>query len=115
MGYNTSILILNDSLDAIKKDEQFGKRLADGILESYGRPSGKIDVRAGMHMSAVSIIAQHHADVKSLIMVGGNYGREIERFHYEFPIYDSDRGKLAILRKFAWQLGYRVVKKPERG
>lgn len=35
MGFNTTIVILNDGLDAIKNDKDFGKKVYDAIMENW--------------------------------------------------------------------------------
>lgn len=35
MGYNTTVVVLNDALDAIRDDPEFGKKLYHAILASY--------------------------------------------------------------------------------
>lgn len=78
MGLNTTILVLNDALDQIENDPEFGRRLAKAIRERslLARASKlptKSYVRAGNHVNAVTVVDTHHADDTALIAVGGNH------------------------------------------
>jgi hypothetical protein len=75
MGYNTTVIIMNDGLDQIANDPLFGKKLADAIRQLSQRiESGSrgIDVRAGNHCNPATVIETHHADETVLVAVGGN-------------------------------------------
>ena len=77
MGYNTTVVVLNDALDQIRDDPEFGQKLYDAILRvQRGKP---VDVSAGYHCNAATVIETHHADYKVLVEVGGNYGRVVEK------------------------------------
>jgi hypothetical protein len=73
MGYNTTVLIINDALDSIRTDPNFGKNLADAVCK-VGALGGKIDVSAGNHYNAATVIESHHADRNVLVEIGGNTG-----------------------------------------
>lgn len=80
MGYNTTVVVMNDSLSAIEQDPEFGKRLVAAILKvQRGQP---VDVAAhGKHMlccNAATVIESHHADHSALVKVGRNYGEVLE-------------------------------------
>jgi hypothetical protein len=72
MGYNTTVIVMNDALSEIEKDPEFVKKLVAAILKvaSYGKP---VDVPAGGHCNPVTVIETHHADNTTLVSVGGNY------------------------------------------
>lgn len=72
MGYNTTVIILNDALDQIKKDPLFAEKLYDACLTvNRGR---QVDVSAGNHCNAATVIETHHADVAQPVIIGGNCG-----------------------------------------
>lgn len=76
MGYNTTVVVMNDSLSSIEEDPEFGKRLVHAILEvQRGKP---VDVAAhGKRMvccNAATVIETHHADHFVTVKVGMNYG-----------------------------------------
>lgn len=48
MGYNTTVLVLNDSLGAIEEDPEFGKNLARTIYRMYDDRNSR-DVPARNH------------------------------------------------------------------
>jgi hypothetical protein len=75
MGYNTTILVLNDALTHIENDPDFGKKLCKAIRElgvMGGMRRGPINVPVGGHANPVTVIETHHADQTALIAVGGN-------------------------------------------
>lgn len=82
MGYNTTVVVLNDALDIIAKDPEFGAKLADAIAR-VSRKSGPIEVAASsgrsIHCNAATVIETHHADYEVLVSVGGNIGRVVEK------------------------------------
>lgn len=73
MGFNTTVVVLNDALSDIEQDPDFGKKLAAAIrsVSCYNKP---IDVSAMGHCNAASVIESHHADNSVYVKVGGNYG-----------------------------------------
>lgn len=76
MGYNTTIVVYNDALDQIAKDEQFGKKLVAAVMRvgAYGNPE---DISSGNHANAARVIESHHADTTAIVAVGGNDGTVI--------------------------------------
>lgn len=114
MGYNTSVVVMNDSLDAIAKDEFFGKKLADAITLVACRSADRIynndrNVSALGHCNAVTVIESHHADYTHLIAVGGNYGTDLG-FVGGYTHHTED-AKVRLLQQLADNMGYRIVKK----
>lgn len=81
MGYNTTVVVLNDALEFIAGDPLFGDRLKDAVLEA-GSTGKRVDVEArlpggGVHCNAASVIETHHADFDVYVRVGGNYGEVV--------------------------------------
>lgn len=79
MGFNTTVVVMNDALSAIEQDQDFGKRLASAIREVLrGQP---VDVSAHghrvLHCNAATVIETHHADHMVLVQVGMNSGRVV--------------------------------------
>jgi hypothetical protein len=93
MGLNTTVLVLNDALGQIEKDPEFGKKLAAAI-KSHG--NAQVDVHAGYHCVAATVIETHHADMTAVVGVGGNIGLVIDTF-------DTGNGpeRTDLLRKLA--------------
>lgn len=119
MGYNTTVMICNDSLHAIESDPEFGKNLALAVGEMY-RSNRPLDVpaysynsegkAAGIYCNAASVIESHHADGTTLVAVGGNHGTKLGEFYY-VGHHHTDDGQVALLKALADKLGYRVSKK----
>lgn len=80
MGFNTTVVVLNDALSQIRDDPDFGKRLYLAILEvQRGKP---VHVAAhgerSIHCNAAQVIETHHADHDVLVRVGGNRGEVVK-------------------------------------
>lgn len=80
MGFNTTVVVLNDALSEIRDDPEFGRRLADAVLKvQRGEP---VDVSAhgkrSIHCNAAVVIESHHADQMVMVRVGGNYGEVVK-------------------------------------
>ena len=76
MGWNTTVVVMNDALSAIRDDPQFGERLYRAVLAiQRGKP---VDVAAhangGIHCNAATVIETHHADHTVYVKVGQNCG-----------------------------------------
>lgn len=113
MGWNTTVVVLNDALDQIAKDEQFGKKLARAIGEiTMHRPHG-VDVSAGNHANAATVIETHHADCTALVSVGGNMGvMQASTFGW---CHHEPETQERLLRAWADRLGFAVVRKSAQG
>lgn len=110
MGFNTTVIVLNDALDDIERDPEFGKKLSRAIqhMSISDRP---VDVTASNHCNAASVIETHHADGTVIVAIGQNTGDVVGRCYY-IP-YDETR-KEKIVRQLADQLGFTLRKKTER-
>jgi hypothetical protein len=75
MGFNTTLLILNDSLGAIKSNpEQF----VTGILHHL---DGGGDISVGGHVNAAHVMPTQHADVHRLYFTHRNSITELSIFN----------------------------------
>lgn len=105
MGYNTTLIVLNDALDQIRKDKEFGFNVAQAISKLSVVPKGHtVDIMSGNHGNAASVIESHHADMVKLISVGGNNAHDLGYVGF-WQSKPED-----ILREYAKSLGYRIVK-----
>ena len=111
MGWNTSVILMNDALGSIAKDPEFGRKLELAALSCSHE--GRIDVSAGCHYNAASVIESHHADQLSVVSFGGNCGINLTK-----PTVTGWRnndgtieGNLSILTSVADQMGFTLRKK----
>jgi uncharacterized hydantoinase/oxoprolinase family protein len=74
MGYNTTVIVLNDALDNIANDPNFGKKLVAAIKNAC---YGTTNVSAGGFVNAATVIESHHADEHVLVDIGGNMGKVV--------------------------------------
>ncbi len=107
MGFNTSVIVLNDALHYIEEDPTFGKKLAEAI-QRLNSNKGGIDISAGGHANAATAIETHHADVSSLIAIGGNQGTLL---CYGGGYRHDEGDKVRMLQSLADSLGYTLMKK----
>jgi hypothetical protein len=108
MGFNTTVIVLNDALDQIEKDPNFGKNLSRAIM-SLPIKGGSVDVHAGNHCNAAAVIESHHADYSALVLVGGNYGSVVGK-SFGWSHHEKE-AQLCMLKNILDDLGYRIVKK----
>lgn len=107
MGYNTTVLVLNDALNDIAEDPQFGSKLMAAVNKAvcYG---GGVDVSACGHVNAATVIETHHADSYHTVLVGGNMGHSLGYAgHYSMDLATFE-GKRNLLRQLAAHLGVKV-------
>ena len=111
MGFNTSVIVMNDSLSAIKDDPEFGKNLYDAVLRvgSHQNDEGftGIDVPAKYNANAATVVETHHADMTSVVTFGKNYGDHLGTF----ALYGEESQALKIARELAEAEGYKLVRK----
>lgn len=75
MGWNTTVVVLNDALSSIENDPEFGAKLARAVRAAIERSKCPIDVSAGNHCNAALVVETHHADQEVTVLVGRNFGR----------------------------------------
>ncbi len=114
MGFNTTVVVLNDALHYIEEDPDFGKNLARAISQVGGGRYERVDVAArcrsgGVHCNAATVVETHHADQTVIVAVGGNLGLTLGRtWGHKWD------DKIAILKSLADRMGFYLRKKPER-
>ena len=105
MGYNTSVLILNDNLHEIEKDQEFGKKVSRAVSGlRFGEPK--------IIFPQTTIVETHHASGYSVVAFGENNATVLSPS--VFP-YGNEDFKLKLLRELADQMGFRLRKKQLRG
>lgn len=110
MGFNTTVVVMNDALNAIEQDVQFGPKLVQAILQMGGRSNlnEHIDVSAMGHVNAATVIESHHADGLMVVAVGGNTA-----LNMGYGGGYTNR-ELQVLNVLAERLGYTLHKKPKK-
>lgn len=81
MGFNTTIVVLNDALSYIEKDRDFGRKLAAAIHHVSVRRPVEVpaeDGNGGFFMNAARVIETHPADETVTVEVGQNQGRVVK-------------------------------------
>lgn len=80
MGYNAVLVVLNDRLDEIERDPEFGKKVAAAIRYqgAFGE-TGASGRRAPYVTGQTQVVSVEHADVTQVVAVGANCGRVIGR------------------------------------
>ena len=114
MGWNTSVVLYNDSLHMIRDDPEFGRRLHDAAVQAIRGEHVDFCTHSprGGSASAGMVIETHHADQTALIAVGGNYGNCLGTT-WGYSHHEKEQ-QLEVLRRIADQFGYSLRKKPER-
>jgi hypothetical protein len=107
MGFNTSMIVLNDALYAIEKDTEFGKKVADAV-SNLPQQHG-VDICSGCNANAATVVETHHADGTKLLAFGGNCVTDLGVVH-AFRHNEEDV-QVLLLQMLAEKLGYKVVKK----
>ena len=115
MGYNSTLIVMNDALHEIANDPEFGHKLVRAIqslsiADAYTSRMGA-NISAGMHCNAATAIESHHADGNAIIAVGGNCATVLGM---TFGTHHEEEDKLIILKQLAHHLGYSLRKSPAR-
>lgn len=109
MGFNSTILILNDALDQIKDNpEQFTQAVVDLILKGEQKETRPV----GRHGNPVTLVSQNHADATSVVTVGGNCSTVLATV--PFIGHTTRIQQIDLIREVAKKYGYRLTKIPEK-
>ena len=113
MGYNTTVLLLNDAMGEIEKDPagwwRETKHQAYLFHERERKECGQ-DYGLGNHANGFEIAQIAHADVTSVIAVGGNYSTLLLA-EIGLGYQHTEEGQVKILKALAEKLGYNVSRK----
>jgi len=116
MGHNATVVVMLDALHEIENDPHFGKKLAAAIMAAT--TSGRrhmvnaLDVSAGSHCNAATVIEEHHSSQTAIVAVGGNYGTVLGRaWTYK---HHEEEDKIKLLKDLAREYGYYIAKMPTR-
>ena len=116
MGFNTTVVVMNDALTAIENDPKFGKSLVQAILKL--QRGKQVDVPAysynedgearGVHCNAATAIESHHADGNAIVAVGGNCATVLGM---TWGLHHREEDKIDMLKQLASECGYNLRKK----
>jgi hypothetical protein len=117
MGWNTTVLFLNDAVDNLTNDPDFGTRLyrainRTGMRHSFRR-DGQQDLSVGNHANGCTVIEKHHADQVALVAVGGNHATKVFLTH-SIGNHHTEEGQEALLRAWADTMGFHLTKKRKK-
>jgi len=110
MGYNSVLLVLNDALNSIEKDPQFGMKISRGISKTLCYPDEQIEIASGCCCPAATVIGCQHADMTQIVAVGGNIAIELGVLYGSKNKGPED--KVELIRQLANQYGYHLRRKP---
>ena len=106
MGYNSTLMIMNDGIQAIDRDlENWWEHTKVAIA----RKDYKSQQPASNHCNVSQVLCVEHADMTQIVAVGGNCGHTLGLvlgWHHSKP-----EDQIEVLKDLARQLGYNLVKK----
>jgi hypothetical protein len=108
MGFNTTVIVLNDALDQISKDDKFGEKIADAVGMLHVSRE-QIDIVFGNYGNAATVVETHHADGNAVVVVGGNMANVIDTVYIGHN-HHQEEGQLEILKALAKKFGYKLTK-----
>jgi hypothetical protein len=74
MGFNATVVVLVDQLDAIRRDARFGEQLAEAISHKLRDPNNRHGGDPYV-TGQTQVVETHHADSMVIVAVGGNTGQ----------------------------------------
>ena len=108
MGFNTTVMLLNDRLHDIERDTTLGTQIATdvsrlGLADSYRT------------LQYGKVIETHHNSSMSIVAVGHNMGITLGHAVIEGGdlVNALEEAKVDMLKQLADSLGYRLVKRKE--
>lgn len=111
MGFNSTILILNDRLSEIERDpEDFVKEMVAGISGFGIGFSGHADGQREFYPGQSTVMSVAHADSVTILAVGGNHATVLGRVH-NGGHHHTKEDQESLLRQLANQYGFRLVRK----
>lgn len=109
MGYNSTILVLNDRLSEIERDPEGFVREMCREIQGFGYSQDMTTFFPGQ--SAVMSVA--HADTVTILAVGGNHSTVLGRV-YNGGNHHTVEDQEFILKRLADEYGFRLVRKPTK-
>lgn len=115
MGYNATVVVMLDALEAVRADKQFGRNLANAIIKHGYRDDYTTvgtQVLNSLYHNAARVVHKDHADVNHLILVGGNTGVDLGSLWLGNSKYEEQ--DLQVAEELAERHGYHLRKNPRR-
>lgn len=113
MGWNTFLIVLNDALGGIEKDEHFGAKVSRAARASFGpEREDRSDrynrnIGSGGHGNAATAFHSAHADTVALALLGGNMAKVLGEVHNMGRFHDPEDER-EVLRRILGDLGYQL-------
>lgn len=99
-------MICNDAMHEIDKDPAgWWEKARSAIFNTHRKDDGSFGY--GSHVNGFQAICNEHADVVTVVAIGGNQARILGHGYWNDKPED-------LLKKLADKLGYRLVKKPSK-
>ncbi len=108
MGFNSTLLILNDHLGQIERDPEGFVREMVNAISSLGCSGDQEDFH-----SQSTVMSVAHADTVTVLAVGGNHATVLGRV-YNGGKHEAPEDKEFVLRRLAEENGFRLVRKPKK-
>lgn len=112
MGFQSTITILNDSLHLIEEDPKAWWETTQAQIMGH-RGQAPAPYAFKNRSNSFSVVSVHHADVTSVIAVGGNHATILGQLYQQD--HHTPEAQVVLLKKLAAELGYKLVKKPGKG
>lgn len=121
MGFNTTILILNDGWDQIVAHpdefiEKVGAVVSSGIhrrVPGFEGDDFGVSIGIGNHCNNVQVMCNDHADITNVLLVGGNYGTVVGKAH-TYRHHEKDYIKNALNQALS-KHGLKVIEASKKG
>jgi hypothetical protein len=108
MGFQSTIMILNDAMEEIDKDPKGWWQKTKSLITRHNGTKSPEEYGFGTHGNGFTLVDVHHADNTSVIAVGGNHASLLTRLS-KHPHHD-EKGQIELLKALAKEHGYRLVK-----
>lgn len=109
MGFNSTVLVLNDRLGEIERNpEEFVKEMLNTICRI-----GCSDRTGDFYPGQSTVMSCAHADTVTVLAVGGNCSTVLGRV-YNGGVHHTEEAQVEILRVLADIHGFQLRKKPQK-
>ena len=107
-----TIIVRSSALNSIENDPNFSKHLVNAI-KSNKMTNNPVDVQAGSHIQAATVVEQHPNEVIKLLTIGYGYGSVLCDTEIGFEHHTTE-SKIAIIKDVVFRLGYFLKKRAKR-